>query len=796
MKAHIKGTAALLAATVSALGVSTTGTPALAQTYGGGAYAGVANVSVANGYVTIVRGDSGQQVAASINAPLVPGDYIATGDDSDAEVQFDGISMLRLASDTQARIVNLSPGAREVQLASGTVVLAEEQGADGGAQIDTPSLNLRPDGSGDYRASVLGDGTSLVTVRSGVATISTANGSASLAPGSTLVGRGSSIGYESPVAFDAFDDFNVSRDNVAVASYNANPYVSPQLAGYSNFSRYGRWQNVPGYGEAWAPNDQSQSNFAPYRNGQWVWEPGSGYTWVDNAPTGYATSHYGSWFNNQQYGGWLWQPPASQYQNSSSGLASAWLPAAVAFFLSGTGAGGSGFGNVVGGSGGGLGGLLGGFSGLFGNSGNVDSGSGDIGWIPLAPGERYQPWYGQNGSYPQTSVTNVTNVTNIYNYYGNARYANAVSMVPVSGWRQGRFDRRVAFNGTGARRFAFIRGAVPIVPTTSNLRYASRAVVRRPIALSRTFAAPRLAARAPSTRVSFATQQAKIRAIAVARPRVAAFVPRASTVVRPAYRPIAHPRVVRTAIAPVPARKPQIARLLAPGARPLRLATPIVAPASHAGFAGTKRAPIRSATTAGPQRAIAAPGRRSIAPRLARTPEPRATQPIRTPPPTTRETIPHATPVRIPTRTASPFVAPKPHPTRPVAPSATVAPIRRPVAVPVRTPIAPVARPERLPSHAAPPVARPATLPVRTAEPLAPKAVPVRPVAPVARPVVVPVRPAPTVAHPIAAPAPPVVRHAAPAAAGPVHPAAPRVEPAQKPAPPARTDAPARDAGH
>jgi hypothetical protein len=562
---------ALLMTAMALTGVVAYATPATAQTYNYG-NPGVANVSVANGGVVIVRGDSGAQVAAAVNAPLVPGDYIATSSGSNAEVQFNGISMLRLANNTQVRFVNLSPNSREIQLAAGTVDLAERQGADGSPQIDTPSLTVRPNQTGDYRVTVLGNGETLVTVRSGAATIATANGSQTLTPGSTLVAYGSSIRMQGAVGFDSFDQFNISRDQSVVSAYNSNPYLSPQLAGYSNFASYGQWQNVPGYGYAWAPNNQSQTNFAPYQNGQWVWEPGSGYTWVDNAPYGYATSHYGTWFNNPNYGGWLWQPPANQNQNSSTSLASAWLPAVVSFFLSGNN----------GGSIGGLGNLLGSLSGVLGNSGNAN-----IGWIPLAPGEQYQPWYGQNSSYPSTGLANVSNVTNLYNYYSNARYYRGITMVPVSAWRNGNFQRRVVIRPQQLKQILLIRGAVPVVPTTANLRYTSVITVKHPIVLSRTFAAPRLAARAPVvTRISFKTQQARIRSIASVRPKAVPLPSRPVRAAHPVYHPIKRAPIHLTAIKPVTHRAAPIAKpathRAAPVAKPVtHRAAPIAKPATH-----------------------------------------------------------------------------------------------------------------------------------------------------------------------------------------------------------------------
>ena len=445
--------------------------------------------------------------------------------------------MLRLASNSQVRFVKLNPSAREMQLGAGTVDLAELQGSDGGPQIDTPSVTVRPNQSGDYRVTVTGNGQTLVTARSGSATVSTGAASRTITPGSTLVAYGPygnpSISMQGAIGFDSFDQYNISRDQSVASAYNANPYLSPQLAGYSNLANYGSWQNVPGYGWAWAPNNQNQSNFAPYQNGQWVWEPGSGYTWVDNAPYGYATSHYGSWFNNQSYGGWLWQPPASQYQTSSNALASAWLPAVVSFFLTGS-------------SGGDLSSLLNGFSGLTGSYADNTN----IGWIPLAPGEQYQPWYGQNYNYPSTGLTSVPTVTNIYNYYGNARYYRGITMVPVSAWRTGDFRHLNVVRPQQLHQIYLIRGSVPVVPTAENLHY-STARVSNHVALSHTFTTQRFAAKAPPVEhISFTTQQEHIRAIAAAKPKVVSLAEH-HAVTRPVYNPVKHPPVHVTAMKPV-----------------------------------------------------------------------------------------------------------------------------------------------------------------------------------------------------------------------------------------------------
>ena len=708
MQLFKKVPAALLTTAIAVSGIAAFTAPAGAQSYGSNygynsGNPGVAAISVANGGVVILRGDSEQQVAATINAPVVPGDYVVTSPGADAEVQFDGTSMLRLANNTQVRMVTLNPGSREVQLASGTVDLAQLQGSSSSAQVDTPSVTVRPNQNGDTRVSVLGNGETLVTVRSGSATVSSSNGSQTITPGSTLVAYGSSMNQQNPVGFDSFDQFNISRDQSVVSSYNANPYISPQLAGYSNFANYGQWQNVPGYGYAWAPNNQNQNNFAPYQNGQWVWEPGYGYTWVDNSPTGYATSHYGTWFNNQNYGGWLWQPPGYQYQNSSSSLASAWLPAAVSFFLTGN-------------NGGGLGNLLGGFTNLLGNSSNAN-----IGWIPLAPGEQYQPWYGQNSSYPQTSYSQVPSVTNIYNYYGNARYYRGITMVPVSAWRGGNFTRVIAVRPQQLKEIVLIRGAVPVVPTTANLHYSTVRTVRTPVILSRTFSAPRFVAKAPViTRASFQEQQAQIRTVASRPPTAVPLTHRTAPAAHPVYHPAPHQTVHYAPIKPVAPNKAVTQN-----------------PAQHAAAAK----PVQhNAPTAKPaEKPVAKPVEK---------PEPHTAAPVTKP-------ITHtAAPAPKPEvkHTAVPLEKPAVHPAPPVAKPVerTPAPVERPV-----THTAP-------PMHVAPPVTHTAP-PMRVAPPVTHTAPPMH------------------VAPPVQHYATPPVQHVAPHPAAPVEKPAPAAKPVQKP---------------
>ena len=123
---------------------------------------GVVRVSVVEGSAVVQRGNSHVQTDAVRNAPMLPGDYISTGNTSRAELQFDGYTAIRLGGNAQARIVSNDPNDRRVQLADGTAAIGMMH--DGEAmQVDTPSVSVRTKQAGDVRISIGADGSSWIT---------------------------------------------------------------------------------------------------------------------------------------------------------------------------------------------------------------------------------------------------------------------------------------------------------------------------------------------------------------------------------------------------------------------------------------------------------------------------------------------------------------------------------------------------------------------------------------------------------------------------------------------------------
>ncbi|HEY3568822.1 MAG TPA: DUF6600 domain-containing protein [Thermoanaerobaculia bacterium] len=74
---------------------------------------------------------------------------------------------------------------------------------------------------------------------------------------------------------------------------------------YDNLASYGNWIQRPNYGWVWTPADVSTS-WRPYEDGHWVWTD-QGWTWITDEPYGWATYHYGRWYQDPEIG-WAWVP--------------------------------------------------------------------------------------------------------------------------------------------------------------------------------------------------------------------------------------------------------------------------------------------------------------------------------------------------------------------------------------------------------------------------------------------------------------------------------------------------------
>jgi len=429
---------------------------------------GVARISLMNGEVSVRRGDSGDWVAGVVNAPLLTADQISTGPNARAEVQFDSANMLRIGGSAEIHLAQLEDRRYQMELARGTVTFRVLRASDANVEVDTPSVSVRPSRQGSYRITVKDTGETEITVRSGDVEVFTPRGSQWVNAGQTMLARGATADPEfqivAALAPDDWDRWNDSRDGVLTRSVSPR-YVGPGVYGAEDLDRYGAWGSDPDYGSVWRPTVGVGAGWAPYQCGSWVWEDWYGWTWIGCEPWGWAPYHYGRWFWRTGFG-WGWYP-------GLMGVRHHWSPALVGFF--GFGGGGFGFG--------------------FGN----------IGWVPLAPYEMFYPWWGRGYHGGFNRGLNITNV-NITSIYRNARVANGISGVNGADFRAGRFNNIGRYSGSQIGQAGLVRGAMPITPSSANLRFSNRAVTNVPRSSGNTrFFAHQQPS--PTARVPFAEQQ-------------------------------------------------------------------------------------------------------------------------------------------------------------------------------------------------------------------------------------------------------------------------------------------------
>ena len=380
----------------------------------------VVRLGYTSGAVSFSPAGENDWVQATVNRPLISGDRLWADAGARAELQVGTVAM-RMGSTTSVTLLNLDDRIVQLQLAQGTLDI-RVRGFDANhvLEIDTPNLAFSILRAGSYRIDVdpAGNATTVVT-RSGQAEVYGENAAYVVDAGAAYRFYGVGlVDYEllEPPRPDELDRWASERDRRWDTSVSAR-YVSPEVIGYQDLDANGVWRVEPGYGNVWVPN-RLVIGWAPYRDGHWAWIDPWGWTWVDNAPWGFAVSHYGRWANVRNT--WCWVPGPVRAR-------AVYAPALVAFV------GGRNFQVAI-------------------SGGNV----GAVGWFPLGPRDVYRPAYPVSRAYfnnvnTTNTVINVTNITNVYNSrdttnvtYANQRVPGAVVAVPTTAFVQAQPVSRAA----------------------------------------------------------------------------------------------------------------------------------------------------------------------------------------------------------------------------------------------------------------------------------------------------------------------------------------------------------------
>ena len=385
---------------------------------------GVARISIVQGDVAIMRGDSGDWIAAKPNMPVVEGDSVQVNTAARAEIQLAYGNFLRLGGGTEVEFVQLGGKQFRVRLVSGAAIYSELAGSEADVDIETPLAAVRPMKAGRYIVSVQPAETR-ISVSKGRTEVAFQITSQMLESGRTMIVREGPTGTEFEkrrgVPDSDLSRWAEDRDREARQSVS-HRYVSKDIYGADQLDYYGEWRYIPNVGHSWFP--YVTPRWSPYRHGSWNWVDYYGWTWVGAEPWGWAPYHWGRWYRDPVFG-WAWYPGAPTLRHI-------WRPALVTFFY-------------------------------LGSSTWLDSQR--VGWCALAPGETYRPWYGRryySGAAPVS--INVANDIRVDSQYRNAREQSGVSYLEASNFGRVASQTPRALRTGELRSPAVVRGALPIVP--------------------------------------------------------------------------------------------------------------------------------------------------------------------------------------------------------------------------------------------------------------------------------------------------------------------------------------------
>ena len=296
---------------------------------------------------------------AKINWPLTQGNRLFAGNNARAELHI-GASALRLSENTALDFTRLDDERIEAYVDRGSLsVTLRNWERDDQLIIATPTVNLILNSNGRYRIDS-DDGEVNIVVRLGEAQIQNGNSRFNLIAGqrAEINGHdGEDVRISRNDDEDSFDRWAAERDSRQIAM-NSSRYVAPTTPGAYELDQYGQWHETSEYGAVWRPNNVND-DWAPYRHGRWEWIAPWGWTWIDDAPWGYAPSHYGRWVYVDRY--WAWHPGRI--------IARPIYAPALVSFISAPG---------------------------FSVSVNIGQ---PCGWVPLAPREIYYPYYQSSHRY-------------------------------------------------------------------------------------------------------------------------------------------------------------------------------------------------------------------------------------------------------------------------------------------------------------------------------------------------------------------------------------------------------------
>jgi len=281
-----------------------------------------ARLTSSQGTVTVTDADN-PAVPAQMNLPLLQGVQITTGDDGQAEIEFEDGSVARLAPNSTLALdkLDIAPGQlfiTALSLLRGLAYFELRATPEYVYSVNTGGVLVSPIENATVRIA-FDQPPASIAVLDGTVQVERANGfKVDVVAGETLrenVNDPFRYSVTQEIAADSWDQWNADMDQQAQQQTEStdvrNNYAGAQGYGWSDLDSNGTWYDVPGQGQVWQPYAADASaDFDPYGNGAWVWYPGTGYLWASAYPWGWTPYRCGAWSYYDSFG-WGWAPGAS-----------------------------------------------------------------------------------------------------------------------------------------------------------------------------------------------------------------------------------------------------------------------------------------------------------------------------------------------------------------------------------------------------------------------------------------------------------------------------------------------------
>jgi len=228
---------------------------------------GYMRISLIEGDVQIKTPDAGDWGYASINTPLAEGDQVWAPPGGRVELQLNSGTYIRLDQDSALQILSMDKDSSQFYLSQGYAYIYNNAPRGSVIQVDTPDASTRAFNKAIFRIDMSEQYTD-VSVYKGYVETENNVGRTRINAGQMVSLGQNTNGELAPMGPpDDWETWNKMRnDRVYAQSDAGSRYLPSELRSYSSdFDSYGRWVNVPEYGNVWTPTVTVGASWSPYR---------------------------------------------------------------------------------------------------------------------------------------------------------------------------------------------------------------------------------------------------------------------------------------------------------------------------------------------------------------------------------------------------------------------------------------------------------------------------------------------------------------------------------------------------